>query len=255
MDNWYVYVHQSEDGTIKYVGSGRGKRYKSKVARSPEHLSLWEKLDKRVVSEDLSLRKCRECENALINSLPIDQLLNKATSIKLRNQLDFIELSQLLEISDDSPTGLVWKVSDGKRKKGKPAGSLKQNGYYSVRVNSVSYQNSRVIMCLHTGYDIEDGFCVDHLDRDKTNNKVSNLRVVSYSENIENRGIQKNNNSGVPGLYWSTRDCAWIVNITRCGSKYTKYFTATKLFPNVEIETAKELSKELAVSYMESIKI
>tara|TARA_R110000822_G_scaffold251423_1_gene378276 strand:+ start:226 stop:672 length:447 start_codon:yes stop_codon:yes gene_type:complete len=38
--------------------------------------------------------------------------------------------------------------------------------------------------------------CVDHIDRDKTNNHVSNLRWVTHSENSQNLGNSRPNTSG-----------------------------------------------------------
>ena len=44
--------------------------------------------------------------------------------------------------------------------------------------------------------------CVDHMDRNKQNNSLNNLRWVTYSENNHNRCIMKNNVTGYRGISW-----------------------------------------------------
>ena len=42
---------------------------------------------------------------------------------------------------------------------------------------------------------------VDHLDKNRTNNMINNLRWCTYSENQRNRTINKNNKSGFQGVF------------------------------------------------------
>ncbi|EEJ8889537.1 HNH endonuclease [Salmonella enterica subsp. enterica] len=35
------------------------------------------------------------------------------------------------------------------------------------------------------------GGCIDHIDNDKANNKISNFRIANKSQNGVNRGLQK----------------------------------------------------------------
>jgi hypothetical protein len=47
---------------------------------------------------------------------------------------------------------------------------------------------------------------LDHVDCDRTNNKIDNLRESTISQNNHNRPISKNNKSGVKGLReWTSR--------------------------------------------------
>lgn len=50
---------------------------------------------------------------------------------------------------------------------------------------------------------------IDHIDRDKANNRMSNLRVVSHSCNMRNTKIFSTNTSGVKGVSYCNRTNRW----------------------------------------------
>jgi hypothetical protein len=68
------------------------------------------------------------------------------------------------------------------------------------------------------------GKVVDHINHDTLDNRKSNLRICTHSENMRNRKIQKNNISGFRGVSFSNRNRfkKWMVHI-RIGEKYPKY--------------------------------
>ena len=71
----------------------------------------------------------------------------------------------------------------------------------------------------------EEKKCVDHKDRCKTNNHISNLRWATGSENNQNKSMQLNNISGVIGVSWFKRDSKWKVQIMENGvQKHLGYF-------------------------------
>lgn len=55
---------------------------------------------------------------------------------------------------------------------------------------------------------------VDHIDRDRINNKWNNLREVSRSCNLRNCNISKINTSGITGVSWSKQLNKWVAQIT-----------------------------------------
>lgn len=56
-----------------------------------------------------------------------------------------------------------------------------------------------------------DGNVIDHIHGKETrnDNRKSNLRVATTSDNIKNIGVRKNNTSGVTGVQWKPRDNVW----------------------------------------------
>ena len=58
------------------------------------------------------------------------------------------------------------------------------------------------------------GFLTDHENRNKLDNRRSNLRTADKSLNGINRGKQNNNASGFKGVYWHKKANKWMVDIT-----------------------------------------
>ncbi len=85
----------------------------------------------------------------------------------------------------------------------------------------------------------ENKTCIDHIDRNKTNNHVSNLRWATSSENNMNVGIRKHNTSNCTGVVYNKRVSKWIVYIQINGKmKYYGYHSdfdeAVKIRKNIE---------------------
>jgi HNH endonuclease len=95
----------------------------------------------------------------------------------------------------------------GKREAGSPAGSIGKTGrsQYCRVVLSVYrdgrqrlYRAHRVVWLLMTGAWPEGS--IDHIDGDSANNRWTNLRLCTQSQNMMNRPIQANNTSGYKGV-------------------------------------------------------
>jgi hypothetical protein len=59
----------------------------------------------------------------------------------------------------------------------------------------------------------EEPRMIDHIDGDRSNNRLSNLRSVTQFENGKNARIRKNNTSGVMGVRWEERLGKWHCRI------------------------------------------
>lgn len=59
-----------------------------------------------------------------------------------------------------------------------------------------------------------DGYLIDHRSGNTLDNRVENLRHVTYSENNRNRKTKTTNSSGIIGITWSKASRKWRVGIT-----------------------------------------
>jgi hypothetical protein len=82
---------------------------------------------------------------------------------------------------------------------------IDSKGYAVRTINDRKYSLARQILKLPK----DDKLEVDHINRVRLDNRKINLRIVTRSENLLNRGIQKNNNSGFKGVSWSKTANKW----------------------------------------------
>ena len=108
---------------------------------------------------------------------------------------------------------LRWKERAAQRIKiGDVAGTIKGNEYIRVSIRNRLFMVHRVIWLWVTGGWPKNQ--IDHIDRDRVNNKWANLRDVTQSENQINTGLRVTNLSGTKGVskevkrgktYWLAR--------------------------------------------------
>lgn len=116
------------------------------------------------------------------------------------------------DIRYNPETGIfTWNVSRGKARKGSPAGHYnKDNGYIEIQVRGVKYYAHRLAFLL-MGEEIPE--IVDHINRDRTDNRWCNLRKADYTLNSHNSSIRRNNTSGVRFVSWDSANQKWRVAI------------------------------------------
>lgn len=101
---------------------------------------------------------------------------------------------------------------------------INKKGY--VLSHTTSDANGRKMMWLHRLImDCTDPlFDVDHIHGEATryDNRKSNLRIATRSQNIMNTGVKSNNTSGVTGVHWHKHSRKWIASITKNGKTLHK---------------------------------
>lgn len=94
------------------------------------------------------------------------------------------------------------KRTSSRTPEGSEAGFIRLDGYRSIGFKRRIYATHRVIFMMHYGF---FPLMVDHIDGDKLNNKIENLRAVTALENARNSKKQKNNSSGFKGVYFDNQ--------------------------------------------------
>tara|TARA_R110000823_G_scaffold45957_1_gene118270 strand:- start:294 stop:782 length:489 start_codon:yes stop_codon:yes gene_type:complete len=84
--------------------------------------------------------------------------------------------------------------------------------------------------------------CVDHIDNNRTNNSLENLRWCSKKENNQNRSLSNKNTSGVKGVHFEKKSQKWRVQINIDGKQIRLgYFKTLEEATLVRREKAQEI--------------
>lgn len=152
-------------------------------------------------------------------------------------------LRQVLEYNPD--TGVfIRKYRPDKSKAynaqwaGKIAGSVNGDGYVCINIDRVSYLASRLAFLYVNGH-WPNGE-VDHDNHDKTDNRISNLRDSTHSQNQHNRSAYSNNTSGYKGVSYKKANKKWFAHIRVNGKRiHLGYFFTPKDAHNAYQKAAK----------------
>jgi hypothetical protein len=137
---------------------------------------------------------------------------------------------------DEGSRSRVWRCKNwNSRYAGKEAFTANNGGYKTGRLKKRNYL-AHVIIWAIVNCKWPDGD-IDHIDGDKSNNKIENLRDVPRSLNARNAPLRKDNTSGRVGVYKHSKNNSWVVmaHNTYIGS-YTSFEEAVEAREKVETE-------------------
>ena len=124
-----------------------------------------------------------------------------------------VSVEKLKELFDyDADSGeLVWKQRDrakftsariwnswNTRYAGKKAGTSDSYGYIQVGMAGRLHLVHRCVWAIVTGKFPENE--IDHIDGNRSNNRIANLREATHAQNSKNQGVRRNNASGYKGI-------------------------------------------------------
>jgi len=130
-------------------------------------------------------------------------------------------------ISYDPFTGILTrKINRAKHLAGEVVGSVNGNGYLTTKFKSKSIKCHQIAWFLTYDYWPKE---IDHIDGNRLNNKLENLREVTRQENVRNTQVYKNSPFNIHG-------------ISKRGNKYRAYITVNnkliQLGSHLKLETA-----------------
>lgn len=108
----------------------------------------------------------------------------------------------------DPATGIFSRISKRCRN---PNGVQDKDGYIRFRINGRTYSGHRMAWIYMNGHDSR--FLIDHVNGDKSDNRIENLREATSSQNLHNAKRSARNTSGVKGVSWVPRLGKWVGRI------------------------------------------
>ena len=147
---------------------------------------------------------------------------------------------------------VYFEYSDGKlyrklqgnalRPIGLEVGSVhKVTGYVRLKVSKKEFLVHRIIFLMHHGYLPK---FLDHIDNDRTNNKIENLREATTSQNIMNS--TRNQKSGLRGVHQQTKGSFKSILILNGKVVHRKNYKTALLAAKAYDEAAKIFHGEFA---------
>lgn len=147
---------------------------------------------------------------------------------------------RLKELLDYNPDTGIFKrrISQSRRNKvGEIAGSI-NNGYRLIRADVKRYSAHRLAWLYMYG-EFPKGH-IDHINHDRDDNRIENLRDVTFIENNMNMSLRKTNKSGVIGVYFAKHARKWHARINIKGKQIHLGYYKEKL----GAELARRLAEE-----------
>lgn len=109
-------------------------------------------------------------------------------------------------------------------KVGAVAGCSNGDGYLRIGLHNRLFLAHRLVWLYVYGE--WPSLDIDHINRNKADNRISNLREVTHKQNLQNTGKYSHNTSGHSGVSWYKRDSKWQVKIKHNQKDiYLGYFT------------------------------
>ncbi|MNE18923.1 AP2 domain protein [compost metagenome] len=150
--------------------------------------------------------------------------------------------SQCQSIFDYQDGKLFWRFDRGSNaKSGARAGRLLATGYRSIHVSGRRYQEHRLVFLWNHGYMPSQ---IDHINGEKSDNRIENLREASHSQNQMNTE-DRCGESGFRGVRFVPSTGRWSARIYQNGKEIRiGTFDSAQLASDAYHEKAKEMYGE-----------
>lgn len=133
----------------------------------------------------------------------------------------------------------IWRTHRFKKFVGKPAGRNDSSGHLQIFIEGRRHMAHRIAWLYVHGY---EPIVVDHINGVRDDNRISNLRPATDSQNAMNRKLQENNKSGYKGVSFHKQSSMWQASIKMNGKqKYLGLFETPELAKDAYTLAAKNM--------------
>lgn len=139
-------------------------------------------------------------------------------------------------------TGNFTRIGNirGRAKKGDIVGHRNEAGYILIIIKRKKYMAHRLAWLFTYGYFPKHE--IDHINHNRCDNSILNLREVKKKDNLKNKKLCKNNKTGQMGVYWRQNRNCWVANI--CVDGKNIYLGSSRFFDEIV-----KIRKEAEVKY------
>ena len=166
------------------------------------------------------------------------------------NKADLTQTILREYLNYDEHTGiLTWKKKPSKKAVlNTRAGSLvSTTGYRTLRLFERSYPEHHVVWCWYHGYWSDKQ--LDHIDHNRANNCIVNLREVTIAENARNRTRRRYTKVEEAGIWFCKRRQRYVSEITMDGRKV---FQKTYLPDDIDVAISERKAKLIELGFHEN---
>ena len=152
----------------------------------------------------------------------ISDMRNPAKTITLE------KLNQLFTLADGQ---LTWKRTSRNKvvQAGDPAGRVHNKGYAIVLIDRKPYAVHRIVYQMHHQLEVLPAeVLIDHINGDRADNRVENIRVCTHGQNMQNKTKHRNNRLGEKNIHFSRISHRYCVTVKGNGIKATRSFPGTE---------------------------
>ena len=120
----------------------------------------------------------------------------------------------------------------------------REDGYRRVHFNGKSVYEHRIVFFMHHGYLPE---YIDHINGNRSDNRIENLRIATRSQNKQNSKKYSNNTSGIKNVFFNKENKKWRVVLSLNGkTKHFGYYEDIELAELVAMEAREKYHGEFA---------
>lgn len=122
-------------------------------------------------------------------------------------------------------------------------------GYIRISVNGTQWHAHRLAWVLVHGNWPEKGIEIDHINGDRMDNRIANLRLATRGQNATNSPAQKHSKTGLRGVHFHLGAGRYRAQIQKCGKmRSLGYFDSPQEAYSAYLTAAREVHGEFVRS-------